>query len=50
VPPDASGAASILAIVPVGRLPNGNYEAHISFQYKGETVMKATTFTLATGI
>ena len=50
VPPDASRAASILAIVPVGRLPNGNYEAHISFQYKGETVMKATTFTLATGI
>ena len=50
VPPDASGAASILAVVPISRLPNGNYEAHIAFHYKGETVMKATTFTLATGI
>lgn len=49
VPPDPSGAASILASVPLGRLPAGQYEARVSFQYKGQTTMKMTTFTLAAG-
>ena len=50
VPPDASGAASILASVPMEHLPAGQYEAQVSFQYKGQTVTKTTVFTLATGI
>ncbi len=49
VPPDASGAASILASVPLGHLPAGHYEARVSFQYKGQTVMRVTAFTLAAG-
>jgi len=50
VPPDASGAASILASVPMEHLPAGQYDAQVSFQYKGQTVTKTTVFTLATGI
>jgi hypothetical protein len=49
VPPDASGAASILASVPLGHLPAGQYEARVSFQYKGQTSIRMTTFTLAAG-
>lgn len=49
VPPDASGAASILAGIPLEKLPSGQYEAQVSFQYKGEKVTKATTFSVGTG-
>lgn len=49
VPPDATGAASILASVPLGHLPAGHYEARVSFQYKGHTAMRVTPFTLAAG-
>jgi VWFA-related protein len=49
VPPEASGAASILASVPVEHFPAGQYQAWVSFQYKGQKATKMTTFTLATG-
>lgn len=49
VPPDPSGAASILASLPTTNLPAGHYEAEILFQYKGETVMRKVAFTLAAG-
>jgi len=47
VPPDASGAASILATLKTGNLPPGEYQAQISFQYKGQKVAKMVAFTLA---
>jgi hypothetical protein len=47
VPPDASGAASILASLKTGNLPPGQYQAQVSFQYKGQTVAKTVAFTLA---
>jgi hypothetical protein len=50
VPLDASGAASILAKLPAGKLqPGGEYEADVTFQYKGEKLMKKVDFTLAGG-
>ena len=49
VPLDATGAASILASVPLGHLPAGQYEARVSFQYKGHTAMRVTAFTLVAG-
>lgn len=49
VPPDASGAASILASLPTTDLTAGHYEAEVLFQYKGETVMRKVAFTLASG-
>ena len=49
VPPDANGAASILAGIPLEKLPSGQYDAQVSFQYKGQKVTKATTFTVGSG-
>ena len=49
VAPDPSGAASILASVPMEKLPSGQYEAQISFQYKGQKVSKVTTFAVGAG-
>jgi VWFA-related protein len=50
VPLDANGAASILAKLPAGKLqPGGHYEADVTFQYKGERLMKKVDFTLAGG-
>ncbi len=49
VPPDASGAAPILASVPMEHLPAGQYEARVSFQYKGQRTTKMTAFTVAAG-
>jgi len=49
VPPDQDGVTSILANLNTGKLPAGHYQAHISFQYKGERVTKSTAFTLAGG-
>jgi hypothetical protein len=46
VPLDANSAASMLANVPAAKLPAGQYEAHISFQYKDEKLTKDVTFTL----
>jgi hypothetical protein len=44
VTPDSSGAASILASIPLEKLPSAQYEAQISFHYKGQKVSKVTTF------
>lgn len=49
IPPDANGAASILVAIPVEKLPSGQYEAQVSFGYKGQKVTKATTFTVGSG-
>ena len=49
VPPDASGAASILANLDTGKLPAGQYQAQISFEYKGKKLSKAVPFTLGSG-
>ena len=49
VPPDENGAASILAAIPLEKLPAGQYDAQVSFQYKGQKVTKATTFTVESG-
>lgn len=46
VPPDASGAASILASLPITKLPAGRYQAQVSFEYKGQRVAKTVAFTL----
>ena len=46
VPPDASGAASILASLKTEKLPPGQYQAKVSFQYKGQKVAKMVAFTL----
>ncbi len=46
VPPDASGAASILASLKTEKLPAGQYQAQVSFQYKGQKVAKMVAFTL----
>jgi VWFA-related protein len=46
VPLDSNGAASMLAIVPAAKLPAGQYEADVTFQYKGEKLMKKVEFTL----
>jgi VWFA-related protein len=47
VPPDATGAASILASLKTEKLPPGNYNAQVSFEYKGQKVEKMIAFTLA---
>jgi len=47
VPLDTSGAASVLASVPAAKLPPGQYQAHVSFQYKEEKLTKEVKFTLA---
>jgi len=47
VPPDASGAASILASLKTEKLPPGNYNAQVSFEYKGQKVEKMIAFILA---
>jgi hypothetical protein len=49
VQPDASGAASILANLPVAKLPAGHYQAHVFSQYKGKLLTKEVDFTLAGG-
>lgn len=46
VPPDANGAASILARLSTDRLPVGEYQARVSFEYKGQTVTKTVSFNL----
>jgi VWFA-related protein len=46
VPPDANGAASILAKLSTERLPIGQYQARVSFQYKGQIVTKTVSFNL----
>jgi VWFA-related protein len=47
VPLDASGAASVLASVPAAKLPAGQYQAHVSFQYKDEKLTREVQFTFA---
>ena len=47
VPPDATGAASILASLKTEKLSPGQYQAHVSFEYKGQKVAKSVAFTLA---
>ena len=49
VQPDANGAASILANLSTKHLQPGNYEAQVSFQYKGETVKKSIAFVVGAG-
>lgn len=49
VPADGSGAASMLAGIPVGKMPAGSYEAHVTFEFKGQKVTKAIPFELASG-
>jgi VWFA-related protein len=46
---DPTGAASILAKLSTTGLPSGDYEAQVSFEYKGQKVTKAIAFTLAAG-
>lgn len=46
VPPDASGAASLMASLPAKDLPPGHYEAQVSFQYKGQTATRMLAFTV----
>ena len=46
VPPDATGAASILAKLQTENLPPGQYQAQVSFHYKGQKVAKMVAFTL----
>lgn len=47
VPPEASGVVPVLVGVPRDKLPPGQYEAQITFQYKGQTVSNVTAFTVA---
>jgi VWFA-related protein len=47
VPLDANGAASILASLRTDKLPPGQYQAQVSFEYKGQSVAKMVAFTLA---
>jgi VWFA-related protein len=49
IPPDPSGAASVLVSVPTQKLPIGSYEARVAFQYKGQTVSKSVSFTVGIG-
>jgi hypothetical protein len=46
---DSNGAATMLASVPAAKLQPGQYEADVTFQYKGEKLMKKVDFTLAGG-
>jgi VWFA-related protein len=43
---DSNGVATMLASVPAAKLPAGQYEADVLFQYKGEKLMKKVEFTL----
>jgi VWFA-related protein len=47
VTPDATGAASILASMPMDVFPAGNYEAEVSFEYNGKSLTRRTAFTMA---
>jgi len=47
VPADATGAASILASLKTEKLSPGQYQAQVSFEYKGQKVVKSVAFTLA---
>jgi hypothetical protein len=49
IPPDSTGAAPVLVSVPTAKLPPGSYEAHVAFQYKGQTVTRSIAFTLSAG-
>lgn len=49
VPADASGAASILASLPLEKITSGSYDARVSFQYKDKTVTKRVAFTIGKG-
>lgn len=49
VPLDSMGSASILASLPSAKLPPGDYEAHITFVFKGQTVTKTVPFTTSAG-
>jgi len=49
VPTDGNGAASILANVKTQHLPSGHYQARVSFDYKGQKVVKSVAFTLQAG-
>jgi hypothetical protein len=49
VPLDSMGTASILASLPSAKLPPGDYEARITFEFKGQRVMKAVPFTTNAG-
>ena len=46
VPPDRSGAAPVLASLPLEKLPPGRYEAKVTFHYKGQAVTRETAFTV----
>jgi hypothetical protein len=43
---DANGAASMMVSVPTEKFPAGQYEAHLSFEYKGQTVTRTVPFVL----
>jgi hypothetical protein len=47
VPPDATGAASMLASLKTEKLSPGQYQAQVAFHYKGQKVVKTIAFTLA---
>lgn len=47
VPPEASGAVPVLVGVPREKLPPGQYEAQITFRYKGQSVSNVTAFSVA---
>jgi len=47
VPQDSSGAASILATLPAAKFQPGPYQAQVSFEYKGQKVVRSVAFTLA---
>ena len=46
VPVNAQGSASILASLPLAKLQPGHYQAKVTFQCKGQTRTRKTTFTL----
>lgn len=47
VPLDVTGAASILASLKTEKLPPGQYQAQVTFEYKGQKVAKMVAFILA---
>lgn len=49
VPPDPTGAASILAGIPLEKLPTGQYEAQVSFLYKGQKITRVVAFSVGAG-
>jgi hypothetical protein len=44
VPPEAGGAAPVLARLPVEKLLPGHYEAQLTFRYKGQEVTRVAAF------